>query len=424
MKKGFTLVEMIISILLVALIGTLFTTTYFNVKSNKDKMNNDEKILQDALQVYLSANNIYNNINDNYEGAIVSLKTLEKEGLITTGLNPTNDDNFNYESEYFVVALADTVADVDCSNGVEFKSFNSWHNADDVVYFCKSSGSNKNLKQQLIESDNNFYVAKGANPANWVEFQIYAKGKCQDSITDTTTVVAWPCSNKWRILDIASDGTMRLVLTTNIVTNNDNNLNKSKSRTCNGRTYYQLNDDSEYYIVSSGTEQNWLPNDLGNTGEKSKLVTLKNLVNSNYVIEKDYYYHYSITISNTYVHFEPLYDIKYTSTVGLLSKNDFINSYFANESWLKSYSTIIGYGSTHFNGNSVSYAAGIKNGSLSHLDYYRDSCIRCYDYGKGFPFIPVVTLKSNITLANDKNCDTNKLGTEECPYTLVSDGSI
>ncbi len=82
-KKGFTLVEIIICIALLAVIGT---TTFIGFKSAKNKEKTKEKIISDiisAADVYYSMNSdIKDKLANNYGYHVLSIDDLKKEGLL------------------------------------------------------------------------------------------------------------------------------------------------------------------------------------------------------------------------------------------------------------------------------------------------------------------------------------------------------
>ena len=144
MKKGFTLLEIIVVILLITVIGT--TSTVVIIKNNNKKEKNvlveNEDNFKKALEVYLSKHNeIINNINNNVEGAIVSLELLKNEGLINSNLK------IDYENNYYVVTNAflsnegveQNIVKETCDNSIGLETIASWaksNNTKDVLYFC------------------------------------------------------------------------------------------------------------------------------------------------------------------------------------------------------------------------------------------------------------------------------------------------
>jgi len=82
-KKGFTLIEIIICISLLALVGITSVTLYFNT-NNKDKKR--EKIISDVIasaDVFYSSNtDIQNKLNNNYGYYVIKINDLKEMGLL------------------------------------------------------------------------------------------------------------------------------------------------------------------------------------------------------------------------------------------------------------------------------------------------------------------------------------------------------
>ena len=145
MKKGFTLIEIIVVIVLLAVIGTGSTIAVIKVQDKKteDLLVKNEKKLENALDVYLANHNeVINNINNNSEGAIVSLELLKNEGLIT--------EELGNNKEYFIVSkalLSNSIpTEEDCENGLNIETIASWVKDEDpskVLYFCPKTYKTK-----------------------------------------------------------------------------------------------------------------------------------------------------------------------------------------------------------------------------------------------------------------------------------------
>ena len=84
---------------------------------------------------------IINNINNNVEGAIVTLEVLKNEGLIS------NDLDIDYKDNYYIVtkallsnvSLNDNVVKEECDNSIGLETISSWaknNDSNDVLYFC------------------------------------------------------------------------------------------------------------------------------------------------------------------------------------------------------------------------------------------------------------------------------------------------
>lgn len=114
MKKGFTIIEIIISIGLIAVIGTILII-YISMSNNNKKEKEIAKItsiLQEASSVYLAVNketnsSILENIQLGGTGYVIPIKTLLKEGYITeTHIKTLQDNgvNLNVDKAYMLAA--------------------------------------------------------------------------------------------------------------------------------------------------------------------------------------------------------------------------------------------------------------------------------------------------------------------------------
>lgn len=112
------------------------------------------------MEVYLSTHNeVYDNIHDNVEGAVVTLNVLKNEGLISDNIiDPETDSIIDYENKYYVLSDAVLLSNEEnseeegtelCDGMVEISVLKSWEtlkdkvDTDDVIYICPKNGSGK-----------------------------------------------------------------------------------------------------------------------------------------------------------------------------------------------------------------------------------------------------------------------------------------
>lgn len=225
-KRGFTLIEVIICIALVALVGTISFVTVNKTMKN----NNETKILEknadkfrNALEVYLSNHTeVIDNVNNNVKAAVISLEVLKNEGLIKEDLG------IDYKNNYFTLANAVLMppeggGEIECADQVGIKTFSSWEIDDDateVVYICprEGSGGEGGDLTSLIERLENLETAislvdLGSN--NWVLFDVNSQ---------TDEMVSWPNNtnqDKWSIINTnVSTKQLKLLYSQNIITDN------------------------------------------------------------------------------------------------------------------------------------------------------------------------------------------------------------
>lgn len=213
-KKGFTLIEIIVCIVLITLISTI-SIIIINNKKQQSLLEKYSSKFENALQVYLSNHEeIAYNLENNAKAAAVTLEVLKNEGLIDKNIK-----GLNYKKNYFLLSNAkllneESVDKTNCDNdvvGVEV--FAKWDLEKDdignkVIYICPQNNSSDN--QNIL----NNYVAVGNDPDNYI--------KIEDKI--------------WRILESTNNGIY--VITTNEEDLIDYNTNKEIDK---------INIDSLYY---------------------------------------------------------------------------------------------------------------------------------------------------------------------------------
>lgn len=240
-KKGFTLIEIIICIALIAVIGTVSVVSVnkaMSVKGEAKILEKNEPNFRDALEVYLSTHTeVLENVNDNVKAAVVSLELLKNEGLISEDLG------IDYKNNYFTltnaVLLEDTedLSDVElkdvCANQIEIKTFASWELNDDateVVYVCPREGDGGDggegdlteLKERLENLETAISLIDLGNN-NWVLFDVNSQ---------TDKMVSWPDNNnqdKWSIINTnVSSKQLKLLYSQNLVTDNSKSFGNSE----------------------------------------------------------------------------------------------------------------------------------------------------------------------------------------------------
>ncbi len=227
-KRGFTLIEIIICIALIAIIST--TMTFVVIKSNKNKqiktLENNNKILENALEVYLENHEeIQTNLENNAKGAIVTLEVLKNEGLI----DEKQFKGVELKKNYFFLSysMLDTKENTDCDNNViPLSIVKNWNvDTDKVVYICPrtdsgtsdTSSSDTNKSSVINQYGNSgYYIAKGSNPNNWVKFEVTAG----NSNTDLAYFPNDEDKDLWRIVSIDENGGIKLVYNKDVKSNN------------------------------------------------------------------------------------------------------------------------------------------------------------------------------------------------------------
>ena len=228
-NKGFTLIEIIICISLLTLVGTISIISIVKLTKIKtaDLLEKNSRVLNNALEVYLDKHpEITNNVNDNFEGAIVTLEVLKNDGLIDIKGLPKKE----YKKNYFLLSKTNIVLsgkfkgnDSCGDNLLRVASIASWNvNTDEVVYICPTESNS--VSEEIINKKD--FVAKGENPNNYVEFKV------NPTLNDSWSNWSNKNTNLWRIISI-QDGIIKLVYSEPVETNNSYNYKSGiKTYTC------------------------------------------------------------------------------------------------------------------------------------------------------------------------------------------------
>lgn len=263
-SKGFTLIEIIVAIVLISVIGvsSVVGVNYAKKVSEEKKIDKTYSQFDEALDVYLSNHpEIYENLESNVEGAVVTLELLKNEGLVTENvINPETNEPIDYENSYYVlsdaVMLSEEAEEDVCDGQVSLNVLKSWKTlkdkveTSDIIYICPKDSSDEDgtssdeyeerirrLEEQISR------INIGSGEKNYVLFDVNS---------DTTKKTYWPETNTdlWRVLSNKT-GELKLVYTQSVGTNNELELKPiiDKSKEYNfdndSKTYY-------YYVTGSG----------------------------------------------------------------------------------------------------------------------------------------------------------------------------
>lgn len=222
-KSGFTLIETIVVIGLISLIavsGFLGVRTFSkNVEAKKYQKFYEQ--FDDALSVYLSENpEIYKNLSDNVEGAIISLELLKNEGLIRENIkDPKTNEIIDYTNNYYVLSdavllneeVSEEEAESMCNGRLGIEVIKNWDvlsgnvNMNDVVYVCPKETVEREEEEldvddllERIESLENALSLVNLGGDSWVLFDVQ---------TDTSKSAYWPEENQdlWSIVEANGD---------------------------------------------------------------------------------------------------------------------------------------------------------------------------------------------------------------------------
>lgn len=158
MKKGFTLIEFIISLVIIVFVASISLASFKLIKNQKSikTLNNMSEEILTAATLYVETNTeIKTNLYNKKESVIIPLLTLENEGLI-------DFNGINIKDEYVVTMLGSEEVGEECISTYTLKS---WEFPNDkVIYICTNEKTN--------ESNNyNDRVYRGYNPNNYVKIK-------------------------------------------------------------------------------------------------------------------------------------------------------------------------------------------------------------------------------------------------------------
>lgn len=448
MKKGFTLIEVILSIVLivVVMVSSTVSLNYINKKNKEETLEKMSNTIYEAVHVYVESNSeIKKKLYENKEGIIIPLTTLENTGLVDF-----KDIKLDDEKDYIITMLGSDVEGTDyCA---ETYTTTSWNIKDgETIYICEKTNTEieilyekiNNLEEQIKDLTNGSnailptqnYVATGKNPNNYVEFAVNS---------NTSEVAYFPNDsekNLWRIISIDEENKIKLIYNKPVKSNNQKNYTTSDTITCcnydvtdeSSCTYYPLKHSAEgsgyfRYDNNVGFATSEILDEVTTPNSKKKAL-FDSIVNNNWIISEKYYPYYSLTEDEMNFH-----DLKLNNSeslnlkMGFLNPNEIVASYTSG-SWLYNYNMLIGKMDEDANFNDYYLTINSTQGTIdfaykriSQKTYRNRSGGKSYTCGGWFlstgNYYPVIALKSNVKLVTP-NCETGvSKGSKECPYKL------
>lgn len=469
-NKGFTLIEIIICISLLTLVGTISIMSIIKLTKIKtaDLLEKNSRVLNNALEVYLDKHpEITNNVNDNFEGAIVTLEVLKNDGLIDIkGLSKKE-----YKKNYFLLSKTNIVLsgkfkgkDSCGDNLLRVASIASWNvNTDEVVYICPTESNS--VSEEIINKKD--FVAKGENPNNYVEFKV------NPTLNDSWSNWSNKNTNLWRIISI-QDGLIKLVYSEPVETNNSYNYKSGmKTYTCrdndwtsNYRAHNPESNEQGYcplkvYCYGDVWTNDIEPKDGYFSGLRyshylkysSPTIWTSSEIMSEYrgvdfaktpnncysakkapLIDNIDSYYKKMIIENDYMYnFEKKEKVKLN--LGFVTKDDYNSSLYNGKTYLNVNAYVYNfekyYNATHienFNSGKESWysGCGFKSNITPHQNCSNyttsdlDARFRFYIID-GIDYYPVITLDKKVEISIDKSCVGDTYGSVSCPYILKCD---
>lgn len=425
-NKGYTIIEIISSLVIITLIGIISTMVVLKDKKSKD-LSEIEKKIYNATSVYIDTNSevkkqLYSNKNIIY----TPLSVLQKEGLINLKDMHLDDD------DYVITYLGNDKENDGC---ISAETFGSWTDTkkNKTIYICTNVNVNdlytklNDLSNRITELENDMnklknkdttqskkyefrqlgggkYTFTGTNPNNYVLFDVNSNHNS----------LAYFQNNLWRIVSINKDDTITLI--TSLPALSNNNLVYNTNRESDG--YYKIIESSQcigdkYYLYDSLDGWTGCEIDVSETMDGSKKQALYNsIIHKNYILQRNYLlYYYTSTFRESDLRIQ---EPKKSLFIGNLTQsqiedsknNDEFTSYLYNDKML------IGYGFLQWNEYYYNYI--LKEKSFEWDRHSKGNYGRYYlRTGK---YYPVITLKSDVDLIENNECKNS--GRKECPYKL------
>lgn len=157
MKKGFTIVEIIISISIILIIGV--SATFFIVNNKNNELTNITKEILEAANTYIKIEkdkngNIYaNEIVSGKKGVQIPLSNLVNSGYIKeeqANIIYKNNESLDNDKDYYVMFIENT--ENYCDDG-SYVTIASWINKGEDVFLCDNRSSKSNTLFDKIVSD-------------------------------------------------------------------------------------------------------------------------------------------------------------------------------------------------------------------------------------------------------------------------------
>ena len=147
-KKGFTLIEIIMCIVLIVVIGT---ASFFGVKTIRknikyNKLEDFSELILNAVSIYIENNaeakeQLYSSKN----GVLVPLNVLKNEGLIDfLDIEITDED-------YVITMLGSSSSSGAC---IDTTTIGSWEDGNKTIYLCTDSSGNTNISSVGFSGNN------------------------------------------------------------------------------------------------------------------------------------------------------------------------------------------------------------------------------------------------------------------------------
>lgn len=357
MKKGWTIIELIISTSLILLIGVVSLVSFNLVKKQEvtnDLASRSEEILTAANLYIETTPEVKNKLYSSKNGVVIPLSVLESKGLV-------DFEGVNIDEQYVITMLGSEIPGEECVSSYTLKS---WEFPNDkIIYICTNETKENSIKQEDK-------VFRGSNPDNYVK------------------VINGEYESIWRIVEIINGDIKLIGAEDKLLCNTDEVFNDS--------------------ITSSNYALNY-NNVVGNDSFTLDYISKEILKNNNYVIQKtDGTNGSNIPIVDYY---------SYSAYFAMIDYLSMLNTNASDGNWI--YTLLRNFRNTKSYNISIGYAdEGYVNslGCLTSTDDISTSTNQCQSPRY---FAPFITLADCVELIKDETCsNTYETGSETCPYLL------
>lgn len=217
MKKGFTIIEIIISIGLIVVIavGSFVGIRLVDKRMLVDKLNQITDKATLAAQVYIETNkSVSKQLYQNKNGVSLPLQLLVNEGLLS--LDGTKLNNEDIKNQYVITFLGKT-GESGSDNCEQITSTTSWGN-DKEIYLCMNNDGSSNLAtidptkySNKTNVTNEPYYFTGFYPHNYVKYNDANKLQCNLYRSSNNQLIRNLTLGDFRILYVDRDDTITLV---------------------------------------------------------------------------------------------------------------------------------------------------------------------------------------------------------------------
>lgn len=149
MKKGFTMIEVILSISLILAIGVIgfFSIKFINKNTKESKLENMRDTILTATRLYIETNpEVKEQLYSDKNGVVVPLRALETAGLVNF-----QDIDYDEQKDYVLTLLGSSDSENAC---VDTTTIGSWEDGNKTIFLCTDKKGNSSLSSIGFSGNN------------------------------------------------------------------------------------------------------------------------------------------------------------------------------------------------------------------------------------------------------------------------------